>query len=386
MKKKILIISSLILSQLNFAQNGKQVHFVIDADSVSEGSFVYITGNHPTVGNWKPDFVPLENSGDERWGVTLRFPAGLHLEYKFTLGSWEREALDENDSIPGNSVLDIVNDTTIYVKINSWANREKRKIEGQTTGTVEYYHGLKGKGIKERDVIVWLPPGYYENVNQRYPVLYMHDGQNIFDPKTSSFGTDWQLDEAADTLIIKHLIKPIIIVGIYNTPDRSSEYAANDTGYAYMNFIINDLKSLIDSDYRTLPDRENTATGGSSLAGLISFMLVWKHSEIFSMAACLSPAFKVDRYDIVTPIEKYSGVMKNIKIYIDIGKRGIDTLLQSGVDQMLAALEIKGFSDGSNLYYFKDPEAEHSEKYWARRTWRFLIFMFGNIDSYKLIQ
>ena len=383
---KLLVLSCLIISQLNFAQNEKSIHFVVDEDSVPVHSSIYITGNQPLLGNWKPDVMPLERSGKNKWEIFLNLPAGFHLEYKFTLGSWEKEALDENGLTPGNSVLDIINDTTIYVKINSWANREKGKIEGQITGIVEYHHNLKGKGIKNRDVIVWLPPGYYENKTERYPVLYMHDGQNIFDPKTSTFGTDWQLDEAADTLIKKHWIRPIIIVGIYSTPYRSSEYAANDTGYAYMNFIINNLKPLIDSVYRTLPDNKNTATSGSSLAGLISFMLAWERPEVFSAAACLSPAFKIGRYDFVTQVESYSGNKKQIKIYIDNGGKGIDSLLQNGVDQMLSALEDKGFTMVNDLYYFRDPGSEHSEKDWSKRTWRFLIFMFGNEDSYKLIQ
>ena len=287
---KNLILFLIVITQFSFAQEEKQIHLVVESDNVPEDSSIYITGNHPSIGNWKADVVRLKMSEDNKWEITISLPAGFHLEYKFTLGSWEREALNKDGLVPANNVLDVMNDTTIRVRIDLWANGQKRIVEGQVTGTIEYYRNFKGKGIKDRDIVVWLPPGYFENTYKYYPVLYMHDGQNVFDPKTSAFGADWQMDETADSLIKRHLIKPIIIVGVYNTPDRSSEYAANDTGYAYMNFIIYKLKSFIDSVYRTLPDRENTATGGSSLAGLISFMLVWKHSDVFSMAACLSPA------------------------------------------------------------------------------------------------
>lgn len=383
---KYLILFIVVIINLSFAQVEKQIHLVVESDNVPKDSSIYITGNHVSLGTWKTDVVELERSEDNKWEITLSLPSGFHLEYKFTLGSWENEALDKNGSVPANSVLEVMNDTTIYVKIDSWAEEQRRTIKGQITGTVEYYKDFNGKEIKDRDIVVWLPPGYFENTYEYYPVLYMHDGQNIFDPKTSTFGIDWQMDETADTLIKKHLIKPIIIVGIYNTPDRSSEYAANDIGYAYMNFIIHDLKPFIDSVYRTLTDRNNTATGGSSLAGLISFMLVWEHPDVFSMAACLSPAFKVGRYDFITPVKESSGTEKQIRLYVDNGGIGIDTLLEDGVKKMITVLEEKGYKKEEDLYYFKDLSAEHSEKFWAKRIWRPLIFMFGNEDSKQLLR
>jgi len=383
--KSILLISILAI-QICFAQTEKQIRFIVHPDNLPDNSVVYITGNNSVLGDWKPDVLPLKKTESSDWEVTISLPDGFHLEYKFTLGSWEQEALDKDGSAPSNCVLDVMNDTIIYVKINSWSNKEKSNAVGQITGSVEYFHNLKGEGINDRDVIVWLPPGYYENSDIRYPVLYMHDGQNIVDPKTSAFGTDWQLDETADSLIKKHLIKPIIIIGVYNTPDRSSEYAANDTGYAYLNFILQKLKPLIDSVYRTLPGRENTATGGSSLAGMISFMLAWEHPEAFSMAICLSPAFKIYRYDFVTPVEQYSGSKKDIKLYIDNGVTGVDSLLQDGIDLMLSALEDKGFIEGKDLYRFKDLAGNHNESSWAKRIWRPLISMFGNKNSNKLIK
>jgi predicted alpha/beta superfamily hydrolase len=214
----------------------------------------------------------------------------------------------------------------------------------------------------------------------------MHDGQNMFDPKTSAFGVDWQIDEAADSLIRKGKILPIIIVGIYNTPDRSYEYTPGLTGYAYMNFIVNKLKPLIDSTYRTLPDRKYTSTGGSSLGGLISFMLLWIHHDIFSQAACISPAFKIGGIDFVSPVKNYTGKKKQIRIYIDNGSVDLDDSLQTGVDEMLSALREKEYIEGDDLYYYKALGAKHFESDWAERIWRPLIFMFGNENSYQYIR
>jgi len=187
-------------------------------------------------------------------------------------------------------------------------------------------------------------------------------------------------------LIREGYIKPIIIVGIYNTPDRSREYTPGLLGYGYMNFIVNKLKPFIDSTYRTIPDREHTSTGGSSLGGLISFMLLWFHPDVFSQAASISPAFKIGGIDFVSPIKNYTGKKKEIRIYIDIGSVGLEDSLQTGIDAMLSALKDKGYVEGDDLYYYKAMGAKHFESDWAERIWRPLIFMFGNENSYQYIQ
>jgi predicted alpha/beta superfamily hydrolase len=279
----------------------------------------------------------------------------------------------------------VINDTTLTIQVSLWADMFERKAEGQITGIAKYHLNISAEKIKPRDVIVWLPPFYFLDTEKRYPVLYMHDGQNLFDPRTSAFKIDWQLDETADSLIRKKLIKEMIIVGIYNTPDRRSEYSENDTGYAYMKFIVDSLKPFIDKNYRTLPDGENTATGGSSMGGLISFMLTWEHPEKFSKAICMSPAFKYKRFDFVDNVSLYTGSKKPIKFYIDNGENETDSTIQPGVNEMLLTLKEKGFNEYDDIYWFKDENALHSETAWAKRVWRALIFMFGTDEGRKLL-
>ena len=383
--KTIFILIIILYFPIIHPQTDKEITFIVTTKNVPDTSCVFITGNHKLLGNWSPGTTQLEKHKNNVWIGKFSLPVNFHLEYKFTLGSWEYEARNADGTVPANSILDVLNDTIIQVSISRWENPNS-KVKGQITGIVKYHPKMKGKGIKDRDVVVWLPPGYFENTNLHYPVLYMHDGQNMFDPKTSAFGVDWQIDEAADTLIRKNYIKPIIIVGIYNTPERSSDYTVNDTGYAYMNFIVNDLKPFIDNNYRTLSDRKFTATGGSSIGGLISFMLLWEHSEVFSQAACISPAFKISFIDFVTPVENYDGNKKDIRIYIDNGSIGLEDSLQAGIDEMLSALREKGFVDNDDLYWYKAPDAKHFESDWAERIWRPLIYMFGNEDSYSYIK
>jgi predicted alpha/beta superfamily hydrolase len=230
---------------------------------------------------------------------------------------------------------------------------------------------LKGAGIEDRDLVVWLPPGYETDNSARYPVVYMHDGQNIFDPVTSSFGTDWSIDETADDLIKKKSIEPVIVVGIYNTSDRMKEYTPGDKGTAYMDFIVKTVKPLIDTTYRTKPDRKNTIIGGSSAGGTISFMLVWEHSDIFSKAICMSPAFRnpagAGGWNYVKVIQQSGNNPKDIFLYIDNGGLGLESQLQPGIDEMLTTLKSKGYKEGTDFVFVHDPTAKHFEADWAKR-------------------
>jgi predicted alpha/beta superfamily hydrolase len=364
------ICNSLVFTQI-------KVNITLISKTTKPDEKIYISGNQPEFGNWNPGAVPLNKIDDSTWTNIFTFDKNTNLEFKFTKGSWDNEALNDDGSIPVNRTFTVVNDTSLIIRINRWKD-SRSHISGQITGEVKYHKNFKGKNILPRDIIVWLPPSYDSLTQKRYPVLYMQDGQNIFDPATSSFGADWRVDEVADSLIKSKALKEIIIVGIYNTYQRRSEYAENDTGYAYMKFIVSELKPFIDLTYRTLPDRMNTAVAGSSLGGLISFLLVWNYPDIFSGAACLSPAFKISNIDVVSDVENYAGVKKPIKIYIDIGGAGLEEMLQPGVNAMLSALKDKGYKEEEDLYYFRDKNAEHNEKAWAKRDWRFLEFLFSN--------
>ena len=371
------ILSNLIFISLLNAQQKINVLVKVIVHCRPNTSQIYITGNTDNLGTWNPSAVPMIKSDSTTWEKTLKFPAGEVIEFKITRGSWANERLNDDETISANTVLKVENDTTITLVINKWADQYKRKVvtHGKITGNVEYIRGIKGKGILPRDAIIWLPPGYDESKKGRYPVLYMQDGQNIIDPATSSFGYDWRMDEVTDSLIKANKIEKIIIVGIYSTSDRGLEYGGSKSD-AYMKFIVNKLKPLIDRKYRTKPGRKNTALAGSSLGGTISFMLLWNYPDIFSAAACISPAFHYKEYDCLKLAEK-KVKYKNLKIYIDIGGVGLDTLLQSGVNDMLALLKSKGYKEGINLDYFRDPADEHSEQFWAKRDWRILEFFFG---------
>jgi predicted alpha/beta superfamily hydrolase len=244
-------------------------------------------------------------------------------------------------------------------------------------GKIRFHREMRAEGLRPRDVLVWLPPGYDEHHDLRYPVLYMQDGQNVFDPETSFIGVSWQADEVAGRLMQEGRIREAIIVAVYNTEEREEEYGDTARGRAYMQFMVHGLKPFIDRNYRTIPQRKVASVMGSSMGGLISFLLAWKYPDVFGQAACLSPAFIHSGNNIIPSIRDFKGPRKNIRFYIDNGSEGLDWELQRGCDEMLAVLLEKGFAPGKDLEWFQDDGGEHSEVSWSRRLWRALVFLLG---------
>lgn len=374
------IILLLLLSVIGVAGEKPTVTIAVYAPLTDDSVNVYIAGNNARMGNWRPDQAKLDFAGDHLWRKIFRFETGAVIEYKITRGSWANEASDESGRPFQNFVLQVNGDTTIVDTVLYWKEGREAPIVGGITGEVRYHRGIEAGGLLPRDVIVWLPPGYDDEPNCRYPVLYMQDGQNLFDPHTAAFKVDWRIDETADSLIQTGEIAPIIIVGIANTARRSQEYTPTPLGARYRNFVIHTIKPLIDENYRTLKDAQHTAIGGSSAGGIVSFMLAWEHPEIFSKAICMSPAFKIQDIDYVKNVRDYRGEKKDIAVYIDNGGIGLEERLQPGIDEMLNALEEKGFVRGIDYFWRKDENARHFEAAWGRRMPEALRLLFGQDD------
>lgn len=373
MKKVIFFFFFFLFTTKYFSQ--VKIDFILYVNNVADSEKVFITGNVPQFGLWNPGIINFDKLNDSTWIRSFLFEASSLLEFKFTKGDWTKEALDSNNNVPDNYKFFPNNDTTLSYRIDRW-NTGKKHIFGQITGKIKYHRNYFSKFVQPRDIIVWLPPSYDSLLSKRYPVLYMHDGQNIIDPETSAFGVDWQIDESADSLIKKNLIEELIIVGINNTYLRSEEYSNTEIGSDYLKFITSELKPFIDNTYRTLSDCENSATAGSSMGGLISFILAWEYPEVFSKAACLSPAFKIDNINYIAPVLAYYGKQKGISFYIDNGGIGLEQALQPGIDEMLEVLKSKGFVEGENILWIKDETAEHNESAWTERVPIFLKYFF----------
>lgn len=339
---------------------------------------VILVGNIPLLGNWDhPSALPLTMVDSTTFSGNFSVPLMTSIEYKLTRGSWESEALTENGMVPSNTQLIIRGDTTITHAVVMWKNAGKIPGAG-ITGIVKYHPGFYSSQLDNyRDIIVWLPPSYYTDSLARYPVLYMHDGQNIIDPFTSFAGQDWRMDEVVTELIELGKIEEIIIIGINNTDNRTAEYSPLQLGEQYSAFMINTLKPFIDSTYRTMQKPEHTTVMGSSMGGIISFHLVREYQQTFSMAGCLSPAFLIDDNEIINRIRNYSGPEKSIKLYIDHGTIGLEQRLQPAIDELVPLLNQAGFTDEQHLLYYIADGAEHNETAWAERVHLPLVFFFG---------
>jgi predicted alpha/beta superfamily hydrolase len=234
----------------------------------------------------------------------------------------------------------------------------------------------------QRDIIVYVPPGYDDQNSRRFPVLYLHDGQNLFDGATAFNGQDWHVGQTADYAISAGLIEPLIIVGIYNTGKRRIlEYTPTKVprlggGRAdrYARFLIEEIKPFVDRDYRTQPEAGRTGIGGSSLGGLVSIYVGLKFSYIFGKIAALSPSVWwnhriIHRFAAAAPIEPRP------RIWLDIGTREGPRIVED-VEKFRDILLAKGWQYDRDLHYERVEGAEHNEAAWAARVGPFLQFLY----------
>lgn len=259
-------------------------------------------------------------------------------------------------------------------------------MQNTLTGTLRLHKNLQSRFLEEqRDVIVYLPPEYNAATDTRYPVLYLHDGQNLFDAATAFAGNEWGLDELAEELISKDEIEALIIVGIYNAgPKRMAEYThvrdrrgRGGRAKRYAKLIVEDLKPFIDSEYRTLTDKDHTALGGSSLGGLVTLYLGLHHPNIFGKLIVMSPSVWWANRAILREVRSLKKKLPQ-KIWLDIGTcEGSNPEYCVQDARMLRdALIAKGWKLGDDFRFVEDEGAGHNEKAWGFRMADALKFLF----------
>ncbi len=234
----------------------------------------------------------------------------------------------------------------------------------------------------DRDVIVYLPPGYDLQPERRFPVMYMHDGQNLFDPETSFVrGRTWQVREHADRLIQAALIEPLIVVGIYNTPRRLEEYTharerrmGGGDAKKYGRFVVEELKPWVDDESRTLPDEANTAMGGSSLGGLATMYLGLEHAETFGKLAVMSPSIWWNHKSILGFVNEYEGPPWP-RIWLDVGD-GEGKRTEADATLLYKRLVTNGWKAEVNVHFQMAVGGTHDESAWAARVGDMLRFLF----------
>lgn len=233
------------------------------------------------------------------------------------------------------------------------------------------------------DLIVYLPPMYEADGDRRFPLLYMQDGQNLFDPETSFIkGNYWRLGEIADALINEGAIEPLIIAGIHNSGiKRIDEYTpvedkrlGGGQADAYGRMLVEELKPFIEGQYRTLPGAENCGMGGSSLGGLVTLYLGLRYPAVFSRLAVMSPSVWWRSRSILRTV----GALEKkpeLRIWLDIGTKE-STRAVPDARLLRDGLIKKGWQLGADLAYFEAEGGEHTESAWAQRAGPMLRFLF----------
>ena len=235
----------------------------------------------------------------------------------------------------------------------------------------------------QRDVVVYLPPEYDAQLERRFPVLYMQDGQNLFHGHESFVkGEYWQLAESAEAEILAGELEPLIIVGVHNagrrrileyTPTANKRIGGGSAG-AYGRLLTEELKPFIDRTYRTRPEQPHTGLGGSSLGGLVTLYLGLQRSSVFGRLAVMSPSVWWDHRVILRHVRD-ARPKPPLRIWLDIGNAEGRQAVED-VRLLRRGLLKAGWVEGEDLAYSEHPGANHSERAWAARVGPMLRYLF----------
>jgi predicted alpha/beta superfamily hydrolase len=343
------------------------VQFIIQQhQQVQSTENIFFASN---INNWQPNngFFQFKKTDDTYLLYLKNIPAQL-IEYKITKGSWQKVECDNNKQAIENRIANIQNDTIIYIEIAQWLQPiEKAHV-------IEKVHTIS-KNVQvitpnftyytqspARKIWLYLPEDY--NIHKKnYPVLYLQDGQNVFDNYTAA-ANEWGVDEYLDTAI-KNGAPPCIVVAIENSVQRITEYNpynhekyGDGKGDAYVQFIIDEVKPFIDKNYRTLTSKENTIIAGSSLGGLISLYATLQYADVFGKGGFISPAFWIAnglKADIENATNNVNG-----KYFFSIGNlEG-----QQNIEDVINIQEKLATNTASMIYSIIVNDGKHDEANW----------------------
>ena len=372
--KHSLLFLGLLFSNLLVAQVTIVVHGI--PKNTPENDQLYISGNFEgwTGGQEAYRLTPKEDA------YKIDIPAATgSIEFKFTRGSWDSVELDANgNQLDNRSYSFSGKSDTLRFDIAHWADLSPKKSTASSN-----VHLLDDSFDmfpleKKRQVWIYLPKNY-QNAEKRYPVLYMHDGQNLFD-QSSSYSGEWEVDETLDRLQASGTLE-IIVVGIdHGGGERMDEYApweftsypTKKQGDAYVQFIQKNLKPYVDNNFRTLSDRDHTGIMGSSLGGLISFYAALKYPETFGIAGVFSPSFEMS-----TPSLNFAGEQGNtqhVRMYLMAGDNESGQMVEK-MNQVVELMKGAGFPE-DNISSKVVQKGEHNEKLWREQFEQAVLWLF----------
>ncbi|MFD2567379.1 TIM-barrel domain-containing protein [Pseudotenacibaculum haliotis] len=379
-------IVCLLLIFLSFSLSA-QVTIIIDElpEATAKDASIFISGNFEGWSGGNKEYQLKKLNGKH----TITLPKKLkRILFKFTQGTWESvECSTEGTSIDNRSYVFEKPNDTLRVKIQGWdhlADKTKRSTLAKNVSVLAKDFEIPELNRKRR-VWIYLPPGYQKS-KESYPVLYMHDGQNVFDVETSYSG-EWAVDETLNKLYNEKNLR-LIVVAVDNggakrldeySPWKHSKYGGGE-GSAYVDFIANTLKPHIDNNYRTLKDKENTGIMGSSMGGLISHYAGLQYPKVFGKVGVYSPAFWFAPQ--VNEFTKEKGIIKDSQFYFlaggkegeNAGYKEINETVR-GMNKIIATLKDQGFPS-KNIQSKVVPEGKHNEELWRTNFEETILWLF----------
>jgi len=371
-------------------ESGPRVRFTLVVtlpDATQQDEPVYLSTDHD---GWRPDDPKyrLQARPDGRWQLHLSSPVERPLLFLFCRGSWDRVEVNADGSSLDARRLRPRDGASYELTVARWADTEVSTIAGHVESFVapSFLHG--------RRCWIYLPPGYAGG-ERRYPVLYMHDGQNLFDEERSYAG-EWRLDETLERLISKGELPALIVVGIENGgaarmqeygPWYDAKWNAGGGGDSYLRAVADTLKPAIDAKYRTLPEPKHTYMAGSSMGGLISAYAGLKYAKVFGGGvAAVSPSYWWAQERILE-VAKRAGRPETRRFYQDMGSLESGGFADENHDQvedsigrlraMRDILVADGMKEGQNLLSVEAVGARHHERDWSKRLPELLRFLLA---------
>lgn len=265
-------------------------------------------------------------------------------------------------------------------------------------GRVEAWQAVPSRHVAPREVDVWLPPSYASAAGRRYPVVYMHDGQNLFDPALAFAGSEWDVDGAMLRLLARGAVREVIVVAVWNTPRRFEEYkpavvagesvsmhiegrppvrVADIASEAYLDFLVGELKPFIDARYRTLPGPGDTIVLGSSMGGLVSLYALACHPDVFGAAGAVSPHWPAADGAFADWLPGHLPPPGRHRLWFDHGTATLDAAYAPLQDRVDAGLRRAGWVEGRDWTRRVFPGAAHDEAAWRARIDQVLLFLLG---------
>jgi predicted alpha/beta superfamily hydrolase len=352
-----------------------EVTMRLDPGSITEtdSATCFLAGN---LNGWNPADL---NSAfrSSAGGPVLRFPwnAKTPLQYKITRGDWSKTECDVDGMPADNHEVQIKGDTLIRISVAHWTDRTPKKHTASRQVRLGYEQFESVILGNTRKIWIYLPASYEHDRDKRYPVIYLQDGQNLFDRAIAFGGQEWRVDETLDSLASTG-IPAYIVVGIESGPARLNEYLpypsrhlSNATGEQYLQFIVQELMPEVNNTFRTLTGPAHTSIGGSSMGGLISLYGILQYPQVFGSAAVFSTSFwVVDEF--LQTIPPKSGKLKG-HFFFYAG----DAESESLVDDTRAISELITQRGAGKVQLSISPGGRHNEQYWQQPFRDFVLWM-----------